>query len=143
MSERHFRSDPPSASEIAAVNANIDSAIALASTSVPITQAKTVIAVAGTATTVAAAALGLTEYDRYAIHLSRIPYEKVKEVSDFFSLSIEIAAAALVTCIPDESKSSQLDQSSCEKHLKQPVQIVSSHRRQIFSMESRGGWLNK
>ena len=84
MSERHFRSDPPSASEIAAVGADIDSAIALASTLVPIREAKVVIAVAGTATTVAAAALGLIEYDRYAIHLSQISYEKVREVSDYF-----------------------------------------------------------
>jgi exopolyphosphatase/guanosine-5'-triphosphate,3'-diphosphate pyrophosphatase len=48
---------------------------------VPITKAKTLIAVAGTATTVAAAALDLPEYDRYAIHLSHIPAEKVHQVS--------------------------------------------------------------
>ena len=84
MSERHFKSDPPSKSEIAAVNADIDAAISQASAVVPITQAKTVIAVAGTATTVAAAALGLNEYDRYAIHLSQISLKQVQEVSDFF-----------------------------------------------------------
>jgi exopolyphosphatase / guanosine-5'-triphosphate,3'-diphosphate pyrophosphatase len=84
MSERHFKSDPPSKSEIAAVNADIDAAISQASAVVPITQAKTVIAVAGTATTVAAAALGLSGYDRYAIHLSKISLKQVQEVSDFF-----------------------------------------------------------
>jgi exopolyphosphatase / guanosine-5'-triphosphate,3'-diphosphate pyrophosphatase len=51
---------------------------------VPITKAKTLIAVAGTATTVAAAALDLPEYDRYAIHLSHIPAEKVHQVSQSF-----------------------------------------------------------
>ena len=50
----------------------------------PITQAKTLIAVAGTATTVAAAALDLPEYDRYAIHLSHISAEKVHQTSQAF-----------------------------------------------------------
>jgi exopolyphosphatase/guanosine-5'-triphosphate,3'-diphosphate pyrophosphatase len=51
---------------------------------VPITQAKTLIAVAGTATTVAAAALDLPAYDRYAIHLSRISAEKTHAISKMF-----------------------------------------------------------
>ena len=42
------------------------------------------IAVAGTATTVAAAALELSTYDRYAIHLSRISAEKVHATSKMF-----------------------------------------------------------
>ena len=42
------------------------------------------VAVAGTATTVAAAALELSEYDRYAIHLSRIQAEKVHAISKLF-----------------------------------------------------------
>jgi exopolyphosphatase/guanosine-5'-triphosphate,3'-diphosphate pyrophosphatase len=37
--------------------------------------------VAGTATTIAAAALDLPAYDRYAIHLSRISAERSHEIS--------------------------------------------------------------
>ena len=94
MSERHFSSIPPQAEEIAGAKANIDEAIKGAAEIVPITEAKTLIAVAGTATTVAAAALGLSTYDRHSIHLSRISAEKTHQVSEMF-LSLnrdEIAA---------------------------------------------------
>ena len=94
MSERHFSSIPPQAEEIAGAKADIDEAIKGAAEIVPITEAKTLIAVAGTATTVAAAALGLSTYDRHSIHLSRISAEKTHQVSEMF-LSLnrdEIAA---------------------------------------------------
>ena len=94
MSERHFSSIPPQAEEIAGAKADIDEAIKGAAEIVPITEAKTLIAVAGTATTVAAAALGLSTYDRHSIHLSRISAEKTHQVSKMF-LSLnrdEIAA---------------------------------------------------
>lgn len=84
MSERHFHSDPPSAEEVALATADIDAAIEEAARVVPIKEAKTLIAVAGTATTVAAAALGLTEYDPRAIHLSRVSAERVHEISKIF-----------------------------------------------------------
>lgn len=84
MSERHFHSDPPSAEEIALATADIDAAIEEAAKVVPIRKARTLIAVAGTATTVAAAALGLSEYDPRAIHLSRISSSRVHEISKIF-----------------------------------------------------------
>lgn len=84
MSERHFHSDPPSAEEIALATADIDLAIEAAAKVVPIKKARTLIAVAGTATTVAAAALGLSEYDPRLIHLSRISAERVHEISKIF-----------------------------------------------------------
>lgn len=84
MSERHLRAMPPSSEGIAAAIEDIDKAIQEAAMSVPIREAQTMIAVAGTATTVAAAALDLAEYDRYAIHLSRISAAKVTEVSQRF-----------------------------------------------------------
>lgn len=84
MSERHFSNLPPSQSEIASAQADIDEAITQAAQIVPITQAKTLIAVAGTATTVAAAALELAEYDRYSIHLSRVSAEKTHEIAKQF-----------------------------------------------------------
>jgi exopolyphosphatase/guanosine-5'-triphosphate,3'-diphosphate pyrophosphatase len=81
MSERHFTSIPPRASEIEKATADIDLAIVEASQIVPITKATTVIAVAGTATTVAAAALELDGYDRYSIHLARISTKKTNQIS--------------------------------------------------------------
>ena len=51
----------------------------------PITKAKTLVAVAGTATTVAAAALNLPAYDRYAIHLARVSAQQVHDVASMFA----------------------------------------------------------
>lgn len=84
MTERHFAHDPATQQQIASARKDIQSAIAQAASIVPITKATTLIAVAGTATTVAAAALNLSEYDRYAIHLSRISAAHVHEVSHMF-----------------------------------------------------------
>ena len=84
MSERHFKSQPPTTAEIKAAQQDIDAAINQAAQLVPITKAQTLIAVAGTATTVAAAALDLKEYDRYSIHLSRISAAKTHEVAQRF-----------------------------------------------------------
>ena len=84
MSERHLKSQPVEISQVAQAIIDIDKAIAQAAAVVPISTAKTLVAVAGTATTIAAAALELETYDRYAIHLSRIPAEKVHKVSAAF-----------------------------------------------------------
>ncbi|HRD21992.1 MAG TPA: Ppx/GppA phosphatase family protein [Candidatus Nanopelagicus sp.] len=84
MSERHLKSQPVEMSQVAQAIIDIDTAIAQAAAIVPISKAKTLVAVAGTATTIAAAALELKTYDRYAIHLSRIPAEKVHKVSAAF-----------------------------------------------------------
>lgn len=84
MSERHLKSQPVEMSQVAQAIIDIDKAIAQAAAVVPISKAKTLVAVAGTATTIAAAALELETYDRYAIHLSRIPAEKVHKVSAAF-----------------------------------------------------------
>ena len=84
MTERHFTSDPIQANDIEKARSDIQAAIAIAGAVVPITTAKTLIAVAGTATTVAAAALNLPEYDRYAIHLARITAAQVHKASEMF-----------------------------------------------------------
>jgi exopolyphosphatase/guanosine-5'-triphosphate,3'-diphosphate pyrophosphatase len=84
MTERHFANDPATSEQIELARTDIQAAIALAAAEVPITKAKTLVAVAGTATTVAAAALELTEYDRYAIHLARISASQVHDASKMF-----------------------------------------------------------
>jgi exopolyphosphatase/guanosine-5'-triphosphate,3'-diphosphate pyrophosphatase len=80
---------------LVAATTDINTAIAHAAEIVPITTSKTLIAVAGTATTVAAAALGLESYDRYAIHLSRIPAAKIHEVAAMFQSMSKAEIATL------------------------------------------------
>jgi len=84
MSERHLNLQPPTMAQIAEAIIDIDLAITQAAKVVPISQAKSLVAVAGTATTVAAAALKLAEYDRYLIHLSRISAPSVHQVAAMF-----------------------------------------------------------
>ena len=84
MSERHLTNQPPTMDQIASAIVDIDIAITQAAVSVPINSAKSLIAVAGTATTVAAAALNLLKYDRGLIHLSKISADKVHKVAQMF-----------------------------------------------------------
>jgi exopolyphosphatase/guanosine-5'-triphosphate,3'-diphosphate pyrophosphatase len=95
MTERHFATDPATPEQIEAARSDIQAAIAQAAAVVPITQAKTLVAVAGTATTVAAAALDLPEYDRYAIHLSRISAQQTHDAATMFATSTREQRLAL------------------------------------------------
>jgi len=95
MTERHFASDPATTQQIESARTDIQAAIAQAAAVVPITTAKTLVAVAGTATTVAAAALVLPEYDRYAIHLSRISAQQTHAAAAMFATSTREQRLAL------------------------------------------------
>jgi exopolyphosphatase/guanosine-5'-triphosphate,3'-diphosphate pyrophosphatase len=95
MTERHFAADPVTAEQIELARTDIQAAIAQAAAVVPITKAKTLVAVAGTATTVAAAALELPEYDRYAIHLSRISAQQTHDAATMFATSTRDQRLAL------------------------------------------------
>ncbi len=85
MTERNIHSDPPKAEEIENARRDIQEAIAVAALTVPITQAKTLIAVAGTATSVAASALDLEKYDRHLIHLARVSAQQTHHVAITFA----------------------------------------------------------
>ncbi|RHA41956.1 Ppx/GppA phosphatase family protein [Cellulomonas rhizosphaerae] len=67
LTERHLRSDPPSADEIAASVADVRAALDEAAAVVPFGQAVTLVGLAGSVTTVTAHALGLPAYDPKAI----------------------------------------------------------------------------
>ena len=95
MSERHLNLQPPTMAQIAEAIIDIDLAITQAAKVVQISQAKSLVAVAGTATTVAAAALKLAEYDRYLIHLSRISAPSVHQVAAMFQSMNKDQIAAL------------------------------------------------
>ena len=75
MHERHLRSDPPTGDEVAAAVADIDAH--LDDCPVDPVAAATVVGVAGTVTTVAAAVLDLPTYDRDAIDQAVLTVEDV------------------------------------------------------------------
>ncbi|WP_281170694.1 DUF501 domain-containing protein [Brevibacterium album] len=80
--ERWLRHDPPTAEELAALRADVEQAFAEASAHVDIASARTLVGVAGTITTVAAAVLELPAYDREAIHGSVLGREQIVAAAD-------------------------------------------------------------
>jgi exopolyphosphatase/guanosine-5'-triphosphate,3'-diphosphate pyrophosphatase len=81
LTERHLHSDPPVAAEIAAATADIDAALGVVAAKIPVASARTLVGLAGSVTTVAAIALGLTAYDPASIHHARIPASDVSAVT--------------------------------------------------------------
>ncbi|KWT58086.1 exopolyphosphatase [Streptomyces albus subsp. albus] len=87
MTERHLvrdgriLADPPGEEQIAAIKADLARALDQAAETVPLAEARTLVGLAGSVTTVAAIALGLSEYDSAAIHHSRIPLSQVREIT--------------------------------------------------------------
>jgi exopolyphosphatase/guanosine-5'-triphosphate,3'-diphosphate pyrophosphatase len=89
MTERHLHDDPPTAAQIEAATADIDAAIAAASAAVHADQARTLVGLAGSVTTVAGIALGLPAYDPGKIHHARITADQVHEVTrDLLGLTV-------------------------------------------------------
>ncbi|OAR26125.1 exopolyphosphatase [Streptomyces sp. ERV7] len=82
MTERHHPGDPATPEQIAAIRADVEAALDLAERTVPLREPRTLVGLAGSVTTVAAVALGLSAYDSAAIHHSRISYEEVKRVTE-------------------------------------------------------------
>jgi exopolyphosphatase/guanosine-5'-triphosphate,3'-diphosphate pyrophosphatase len=81
LTERHLHGDPPSAAEVAAATADIDSGLDLVADALPVAQAKTLVGVAGSVTTIAGIALGLTGYDPSRTHHSRITAAQVHAIT--------------------------------------------------------------
>ncbi|MEZ5115292.1 MAG: Ppx/GppA phosphatase family protein [Candidatus Nanopelagicales bacterium] len=100
MTERHLRSDPPTAAEVAAVRADVEAAIDRAAQVVPLDAAETLVGLSGTVTTVAAMALGLPAYDADAIHGSRIAARDVARISDELLLMTRAERAAVPVMHP-------------------------------------------
>ncbi|MFE2926798.1 Ppx/GppA phosphatase family protein [Streptomyces goshikiensis] len=105
MTERHLVTDgvvtdPPTREQIAAIRADVEAALDLAAEAVPLAEARTLVGLAGSVTTVAAIALGLPEYDSSAIHHARIPYEKVREVSERMLTATHAERAAIPVMHP-------------------------------------------
>ncbi|SDQ48339.1 Ppx/GppA phosphatase family protein [Thermostaphylospora chromogena] len=73
--------DPPGRAAVDAVVADIDAALDRVRAAVPVTRARTLVGLAGSVTTVAGIALGLSEYDPERIHHSRITASEVHDVT--------------------------------------------------------------
>ena len=80
LTERNIATDPPSPPEIRAVSSEIERVLDEAESTVPIRDAGTLVAVAGTATTLQAIALGLDRYDPDAIHRTWLSLETADAV---------------------------------------------------------------
>jgi exopolyphosphatase/guanosine-5'-triphosphate,3'-diphosphate pyrophosphatase len=78
LTERHLTSDPPTAEQIAAAEADVDAAIAEARLAVPLERSTAVVGVAGSITTITAHALRLPEYLPGAIHGAELSISAVQ-----------------------------------------------------------------
>lgn len=82
MTERHLTADPPTDDQIAAATADITEAVDTALAEVdPNRRAVELVGLAGSVTTVAALALGLTSYRPELIHHSRVSRAEVTAIS--------------------------------------------------------------
>jgi exopolyphosphatase/guanosine-5'-triphosphate,3'-diphosphate pyrophosphatase len=79
MTERHLRGDPPTTAQAEAAAADIDAALEVVAGKVPVDQARTLVGLAGSVTTVAALAMGLPRYDAERIHHARVSAAAVHE----------------------------------------------------------------
>jgi exopolyphosphatase/guanosine-5'-triphosphate,3'-diphosphate pyrophosphatase len=77
MTERHLRSDPPTASQIAQAVVDIEAAIDQAAEVVGFQGISTLVGLAGSITTITAHALGLTRYEPEKIHLAQLPATQI------------------------------------------------------------------
>lgn len=95
ITERLLRSDPPTAAERAEARGWARSMLAGGLDQLPIGAVHRVVAVSGTATTVAAAALRLTTYDPQRIHLAQVPFRRIHQVADVLLGATRAHRAAL------------------------------------------------
>ncbi|WP_432056148.1 exopolyphosphatase [Streptomyces sp. bgisy022] len=105
MTERHLVrdgavTDPPAPEQVAAMRADIEAALDLAEKTVPLREARTLVGLAGSVTTVSAIAQDLPAYDSAAIHHSRISRERVREISDRLLRSTHAERAAIGSIHP-------------------------------------------
>ena len=105
MTERHLVrdgkvTDPPTPDQITAMRADIEAALDLAEQTVPLREARTLVGLAGSVTTVSAIAQNLPEYDTEAIHHSRVSYDRVREITESLLASTHAERAAIPSMHP-------------------------------------------
>jgi exopolyphosphatase/guanosine-5'-triphosphate,3'-diphosphate pyrophosphatase len=105
MTERHLVhdgtvTDPPTPAQIDAIRADIEAALDLAARTVPLGEARTLVGLAGSVTTVSAIAQDLPAYDSAAIHHSRISRDRVREITERLLSSTHAERAAIPSMHP-------------------------------------------
>ncbi|MGQ4430687.1 Ppx/GppA phosphatase family protein [Streptomyces sp. SAS_260] len=105
MTERHLVrdgkvTDPPTPDQITAMRADIEAALDLAEETVPLREARTLVGLAGSVTTVSAIAQNLPAYDAEAIHHSRVSYDRVREITESLLRSTHAERAAIPSMHP-------------------------------------------
>jgi exopolyphosphatase/guanosine-5'-triphosphate,3'-diphosphate pyrophosphatase len=93
-------SDPPTEEQIAAIRADVEAALDLAEQTVPLREARTLVGLAGSVTSVSAIAQDLPEYDSARIHHSRVSYDRVREITDRLLHSTHAERAAVPSLHP-------------------------------------------
>jgi len=81
LTERHLHGDPPAAAQVAAASADIDRALDEVAATIAVRDARTLVGLAGSVTSVTAIALGLPSYDPGRTHHARIPAATVQAVT--------------------------------------------------------------
>ncbi|MFE9171449.1 Ppx/GppA phosphatase family protein [Streptomyces kebangsaanensis] len=105
MTERHLVrdgvvTDPPTEERIAAMRADIEAALDRAEETVPLREARTLVGLAGSVTTVSAIAQDLPAYDSAAIHHSRVSRDRVREITRALLHSTHAERAAIPSLHP-------------------------------------------
>lgn len=96
MTERHLRHDPPTADERAALAADLDAQLA----ALTLPTGATLVASAGTATTLAALDLRLAAYDPARVHGHRLTPARLVELADGLATSTSDQRRAMVGMEP-------------------------------------------
>lgn len=100
LTERHLRDDPPTSAQLAAARADIQAALDAVAVEVPLAQAGQVIGLAGSVTTVAALALGLTGYDSERVHGSTLSGADARRLAGELLAMTRVQRAALPVMHP-------------------------------------------
>jgi exopolyphosphatase/guanosine-5'-triphosphate,3'-diphosphate pyrophosphatase len=81
LTERHLHSDPPTEAEVKGATADVDEALDDVAAAIAVPEARTLVGLAGSVTTIVAIALGLAEYDPGRTHHARISADTVRAVT--------------------------------------------------------------
>jgi exopolyphosphatase/guanosine-5'-triphosphate,3'-diphosphate pyrophosphatase len=100
LTERLVRSDPPSEEDLTDVRKAVDGILDEVERSVPVRTARTIVAVAGTPTTIQAIALGLSFYDPEAIHRSWLSLREAERVMRELARMTNAERAAIPVMAP-------------------------------------------
>ncbi|MEX2328491.1 MAG: Ppx/GppA phosphatase family protein [Nitriliruptoraceae bacterium] len=103
LTERCLASDPATPDELAAARTEVDTQVArmrevLSAGGADLTGARSLVAVAGTATTIAAIHLGLDHYDETRIHGTRMPRAALAALTERL-VALDAAARATMGCV--------------------------------------------